>query len=157
TPGPHGLVTRDRLRASDVTAALAAPHAHHLDLPAGIAARRLSWKQCFYWDGAGSAPLSFRGVGVPALLHHEAEACFAPSLIAALCGARVAAARLTSLGYELHDGLWWLRSDITHLGPPRLFLQPVSLESSDGGHTDLEYDRYALCLVASTDAVGNRT
>lgn len=154
--GADGRITRARLRQTDVATALAAPLHHHQPAGGGVEARLQSWEQSFYWNDARDAELPHGDVGARTLVHHEEAAVFAPSLVAEVYGARVDDARLTALGYVERDGLWWQRDETHVFGDATLFFQRQAVIATDGGRMELEYDAYALELIAVTDAAGNR-
>ncbi|MGN6109657.1 MAG: SpvB/TcaC N-terminal domain-containing protein, partial [Kofleriaceae bacterium] len=150
-------VTRERLRAPDVAAALAAPAPHHTALGAGLGARLLSWDRSYYWNDDATAALAFGEVGALVRVHHEESAVFAPGFVADVYGARVDSTRLTAAGYTLRDGLWWQSDDVHLFGPAARFYQREGMAHRDGTVTRMTLDAYALEQIATVDPSGNQT
>jgi RHS repeat-associated protein len=156
--GPRGTrLTRADFETSELLAAMASPQPHHEPLRSGAAARLLSSTRFVYWDDARTSALPFGSVGHELLVHHEENACFADTLVARELAPRVDATRLRSLGYVLHDGLWWRQNVIHHYAPRERFSLQVGGEYWDGGRSAVEYDDYSLVVIAELDEVGNRT
>ncbi len=153
---PGSIVTRDRLRESALTNALASPRPHNEE-PAGLAARLSSWEQSYYWNDERTEALPLRSVGALTLVHHEETACFTSTFVNDVYGTRAGPDRLSRLGYSLRDGYYWKRDDVNHFSPPGEFSQLISSESRDGARTTFTYDHYALETIAVEDALGNRT
>jgi RHS repeat-associated protein len=150
------LITRERLRASDIAGVLNAPRPHH-EAVDGFGARLLSWEQSFYWNDDRTAALSYGSVGALTLIHHEESACFTPGFAEDIYARRSSPSRLAGLGYILRDGYHWKRDEVHHFAPRGEFSQRVAFEARDGGRTTFTYDRHALEIVAIEDALGNRT
>ena len=160
-PDAASVFTPERLRAPDVAAALAAPTTHDAELPddptLGPRARLLSAERSFYWNDTRTAALPLGAVGNPLLAHHEEAACFSPETVQSVYDHRIDAARLTALGYALHDGLWWQVDPTLLYTPPAQFSLPRGVERADGATATVEYDAHAIELSGEIDAAGNRT
>ncbi len=161
SPGVTGRLLRDDFRRAAVEAALADPGPHHVELTddPGQAprARLVTWEQSYYWDVARTAALPLGQVGPFTIVHHEEAACFAPALITEVLATRVDDARLVTLGYVQHDGLWWQADPVHHYEDPPRFSLRTGLARPDGATSTIEYDDDAMMIRATVDPVGNRT
>ncbi len=156
---PARLYTRADLRSA--TAALRAPGSHEVELvddPAvGPRARRLSWNQTYYWNGARDAALSLGQIGPLTLPHHQEAACFTAGFVADALDHRVDDMGLVGLGYRSHDGLWWQAGETHTFAPVDRFSQLATMVRPDGATTQIAYDDSSLAIVAVTDPLGNST
>jgi RHS repeat-associated protein len=158
-PNGDGLFTSVQLNAAAVSAAIAAPGSHEVELaddPAlGPRTRLLDWQRKLYWNAARDAVLPLGQVGPLTLVHHDEEACFSPAFIAATIGQRIDDATIATLGYSEHDGLWWRFNEVHTFAPTAQFSQRVAMRRSDGAETRFTYDAHSLLLTEVVDSVGN--
>jgi len=146
-------------RATAVIASLATPGRHDVELAddpmLGPTARILSWERTLYWDEDLGNAAVLGSTGSLTLLHHEEAACFEPAFITGVFAARVDNALLSTLGYQLHDGLWWQLDETHSYFPAGQFYEKKTLLRADGAATSFAYDAYALVVTGFTDALNN--
>ncbi|MBO9545435.1 SpvB/TcaC N-terminal domain-containing protein [Caulobacter sp.] len=127
-----------------------------------IQARLFDWTRDLYWNAAQDAPLGFGAIAAPGLLYEQQRAVFPPSFVTEVFGDRVDTAHLgpeggEGAGYVLADGYWWTPGVRRVYAGAEQYFVPVAIIDPYGAQTQYAYDRYALEMVSSTDALGQVT
>lgn len=121
--------------------------------------RCLETKRVLYFDDSLSATaLTLGQPGSLALPHTTWVAAYTSGFLAANYGTRLADPDMTAAGYAKFpgdtDGTWWARSSrIVH--DKNRFLVPTGSIDPWGNTTLQTWDKYALLVESSTDALGN--
>ena len=155
-PDMTGRISCDRLRAPDVTAALASPLTHDRAFGPGVSARLATWDRSYYWNNTRDAALPLGSAGSLVMVHHEESAAFTSTFVADAYAGRVDDARLVALGYAQRDGHWWSSDDVHLFGDDAAFHQRVGFRRADGTSSHFDYDAEHLEIVSVVDARGNR-
>lgn len=103
-------------------------------------------------DGIGTYPLG--AVGPLALIHEEYQFALTPGLVSTAYGAEVGPAELASAGYVEGPLGWYVPSGVPTYDPNHFFLTTGYVDPH-GNPYSVEYDRYALLPVKTTDPVKN--
>ncbi|EOD63595.1 SpvB/TcaC N-terminal domain-containing protein [Amycolatopsis vancoresmycina] len=163
------LFSFDELRAGLGAVAVDLPYEDDRD-PGSAARRLIERSRTLFRRDDLTGPLPPGSLETLALPFQGYRQAFTPGLVTELYGDRVDTKTLADSGYVRIDGDWWIPSGQVRYSPGhdddppaelefarRHFFLPHRFHDPFGGVTTVTYDRYALLVASSTDAVGNVT
>ncbi len=133
----------------------AAPLAFEAAPSGGVQRRLIRQERTLYYSDDLSGPLALGAIASHALPYQRYHLAYTPALLSALFGTRVTPALLTGEGgYVALDGNLWIPSDRA-VFDPAAFFQATGAVDPYGHAYGAGFDAYKLCLVATTDPLGN--